>query len=374
MLDYIPSRLSQLYLLQPDHSITKSTALLSVSTTVNSNYPSDNMSQYSESHANPNGPGDARPTAMQIIKDEGMIDGLKGQAIVITGTSSGIGIETARALAATGAHLFLTARDVSKARSALAGFYDPQRMDIVEMDQADLSSVRQAASTILAKTYKVHLLVNNAGIMAIPDLRLTSDGHELQFGTNHLAHFLLFKLLQPALLAAATAALPSRVVVLSSSGHNIHGLNGSDNYNFQQSDYDPFTAYGQSKTANIYMSNEIDRRFGSRHLHSTSIHPGIIATGLAQHMPPDAFAGKEHLYPVMKSVEQGAATTVLAAVGRVWKQQGGKYLVNCDVAPPHTDQDDAFTSSGYAQHAYDEEEATRLWKDSLALVGLPDEE
>jgi NAD(P)-dependent dehydrogenase (short-subunit alcohol dehydrogenase family) len=171
---------------------------------------------------------------MQIIRDEGMIDGLKGQAIVITGISSGIGIETARALAATGANLFLTARNVSKARSALADFYEPQRMDIVEMDQADLSSVRQAASAILAKTSKVHLLVNNAGIMAIPDLRFTSDGHELQFGTNHLAHFLLFKLLEPALLAAASEALPSRVVVLSSSGHNIHGLNGRDNYNFHR--------------------------------------------------------------------------------------------------------------------------------------------
>jgi NAD(P)-dependent dehydrogenase (short-subunit alcohol dehydrogenase family) len=311
---------------------------------------------------------------MQIIKDEGMIDGLKDKAIVITGTSSGIGIETARALAATGANLFLTARDVSKAKSALADFYDPQRMEIVEMDQANLSSVRQAASAILAKTSKVHLLVNNAGIMAIPDLRFTADGHELQFGTNHLAHFLLFKLLEPALLAAGSEALPSRVVILSSSGHNIHGLNGSDNYNFQDNDYDPFTAYGQSKTANIYMSNEIERRFASRHLHSTSIHPGIIATGLAQHMPPDAFKGMEHLYPVMKSVEQGAATTVLAAVGRDWKHQGGKYLVNCDVAPPHNDQDDAFTSSGFAQHAYDEEKAARLWEDSLVLVGLSGKE
>lgn len=329
------------------------------------------MSPYSEAHANPNGPGDARPTAMEIIRDEGMIDGLEGQAIVITGISSGIGVETARALAATGANLFLTARDVSKARSALANFYDPQRMDIVEMDQANLSSVRQAASAILAKTSKIHLLVNNAGIMAIPDLRFTSDGHELQFGTNHLAHFLLFKLLQPALLAAATEALPSRVVVLSSSGHNIHGLNGGDDYNFQYDDYDPFTAYGQSKTANIYMSNEIERRFGSRHLHSTSIHPGIIATGLVQHMPPDAFKGMEHLYPAMKSVEQGAATSVLAAIGRRWKHEGGKYLVDCDIASPHTNQDDAFTSGGYAQHAYDEEKATKLWHDSLALVGLP---
>jgi NAD(P)-dependent dehydrogenase (short-subunit alcohol dehydrogenase family) len=328
------------------------------------------MSRYAEAHAKPNGPGDARPTAAQIVGDEGMVNGLTGQVIVITGTSSGIGIETARALAATGATLFLTARDVAKAQSALVDFFERQRMTIVEMDQADLSSVRRAASAILAKTSKVHLLVNNAGIMAIPDLRFTADGHELQFGTNHLSHFLLFKLLQPALLASASEDLPSRVVVLASSGHNTNGLIDGGDYNFQKTDYNPFISYGQSKTANIYMSNEIERRFGSQHLHSTSVHPGIISTGLAQHMPPDAFAGMEHIYPSMKSPEQGAATSVLGAVGNQWKHQGGKYLADCNTAPPHVDGDDAFTSSGYAKHAYDEEKAAKLWEDSLTLIGL----
>ncbi|KAB8068485.1 hypothetical protein BDV29DRAFT_184469 [Aspergillus leporis] len=172
--------------------------------------------------------------------------------MVITGTSSGIGIETTRALATTGATLFLTARDVAKAQSALAGIFEPSRMEIIEMDQATLSSVRAAADAILAKTSKIHLLVNNAGIMAVPDLRLTADGHELQFGTNHLSHFLFYKLLEPALLAAASPDLPSRVVSLASSAHNVHGINNPDNYNFQRGDYDPIVAYGQSKTANIY--------------------------------------------------------------------------------------------------------------------------
>ncbi|KAM0287398.1 hypothetical protein ACHAQH_000348 [Verticillium albo-atrum] len=332
------------------------------------------MSRYAEAHASQNGPGDARPTALQIIKDEGAEGTLKGQVIVMTGTSSGIGIETVRALAATGANLFLTARDLNKAQSALEGIFEPSRMEIVEVDQGSLSSVREAAAAILAKTSNIHLLVNNAGIMAIPDLRLTTDGHELQFGTNHLSHFFFYKLLEPALLAAASPELPSRVVNLSSSSHNIHGINDSDNYNFQKGNYDSIVAYGQSKTANIHMANEIERRFVSRHLHATSVHPGVISTGLTRHMPPDAFKGMEHIYPTMKSVEQGAATSVLAAVGKEWEHKGGKYLVNCAVAQPYVEGDDKTIAPGYAPYAYDEEKAKRLWSDSLKIVGLPDEE
>ncbi|KAJ3455264.1 hypothetical protein MRS44_013864 [Fusarium solani] len=332
------------------------------------------MSRYAEAHVKTNGPGDARPTALQIIKDEGVEGKLKGEVIVITGTSSGIGIETTRALATTGATLFLTARDVAKAQSALAGIFEPSCMEIIEMDQANLSSVRAAAATILAKTSKIHLLVNNAGIMAIPDLRLTADGYELQFGTNHLSHFLFYKLLEPALLAAASPELPSRVVSLASSAHNVHGINDPDNYNFQKGGYDPTVAYGQSKTANIYMANEIERRYGSRHLHSTSVHPGLIQTALTQHMPPDAFKGMEFLYPTMKSVEQGAATSVWAAIGKAWEHEGGKYLADCAIAKPYAEGDDKLSASGYAPHAYDVEKAKRLWSDSLKLVGLPDEE
>lgn len=163
-------------------------------------------------------------------------------------------------------------------------------------------------------------------------------------------------------------------MVLSSSSHNIHGINDSDNYAFEHGDYDPNVAYGQSKTANIYMANEIERRYGAKHLHATSVHPGVVATGLTRHMPPDAFKGMEHIYPMMKSVEQGAATTVWAAVGEAWKHTGGKYLVDCDVAKPAVEGDDKIIGPGYAPHAYDVEKAARLWKDSLKLVGLEDEE
>jgi NAD(P)-dependent dehydrogenase (short-subunit alcohol dehydrogenase family) len=332
------------------------------------------MSSYADAHVKPNGPGDARPTALQIIKDEKAENTLKGEVIVITGTSSGIGIETVRALAATGATLFLTARNTAKAQSALAGIFEPSRMEIVEMDQEKFSSVRAAASTILSKTSKIHLLVNNAGIMAIPDLRLTADGHELQFGTNHLSHFLFFKLLEPALLAAASPTLPSRVVNLASSAHNICDINEPDNYNYQKGNYDPTISYGQSKTANIYMANEIERRFGERNLHATSVHPGIIMTGLIQHMPPNAFDGQDHMFHLIKNVEQGAATTVWAAVGEAWKSKGGKYLVDCAETEPHKEGDEVYTSAGYATWAYDEAKAERLWKDSLKIVGLADDE
>ncbi|KAF5668650.1 reductase [Fusarium heterosporum] len=332
------------------------------------------MSCYTAAHIEPKGPGDARPTALQIVQDEGAHDQLQGHVIVITGTSSGIGIETVRALAATGATLYLTARDLNKATTALDGIFDPSRMELFQMDQESLSSVRAAATAILSKTSKIHALINNAGIMGIPDLRFTADGHELQFGTNHLSHFLLFKLLEPALLASASTALPSRVVNLSSSGHNLHGINSSDNYAFERGDYDGNAAYGQSKTANIYMANEIERRYGARHLHATSVHPGIIATGLTRHMPPDAFKGMDHLWPLMKSPEQGAATTVWAAVGKLWENQGGKYLVDCAVADPGSGGEDKMITSTYADYAYDAEKEGRLWADSLKLVGLEAEE
>ncbi|KAJ4135437.1 hypothetical protein BFJ70_g14956 [Fusarium oxysporum] len=332
------------------------------------------MSRYTAVHANTKGPGDARPTALQIIKDEGLEQKRQGQIFVITGTSSGIGIETVRAIAATGATLYLTARDLDKAKAALDGIFDPSRMELFQMDQGSLASVRAAAAAILNKTSKIHCLINNAGIMAIPDLRFTADGHELQFGTNHLSHFLFFQLLKPALLAAASPDLPSRVVVLSSSGHNIHGINDSDNYAFEHGDYDANVAYAQSKTANIYMANEIERRYGAKHLHATSVHPGIISTGLTRHMPPDAFKGMEHIYPTMKSVEQGAATTVWAAVGEAWKHDGGKYLADCDVAKPSVGGEDKMITPTYAPYAYDVEKAARLWKDSLKLVGLEDDE
>ncbi|KAH7140235.1 hypothetical protein B0J13DRAFT_676622 [Dactylonectria estremocensis] len=328
------------------------------------------MSRYATAHAKPQGPGDARPTALQIIQDEAAENTLQGKVIVITGTSSGIGIETVRALSATGAKLFLTARDLAKAKAALVDIFDPSRMELVEMDQNSLESVRSAASQILSKTDKINILVNNAGIMAVQTLQFTKDGHELQFGTNHLSHFLFFELLKPALLAAVTPEFHSRVVVLASTAHSMSGINASDNYNFQKGGYQPWLAYGQSKTANIYMANEIERKYGSQGLHATSLHPGGIMTGLSKFIPDAELAAYDNddIRKNMKSPEQGAATTIWAAIGKQWEGNGGKYLSDCAEAEPIKDGDSPF-GSGYAKHAYDPESEGRLWEDSLKLVG-----
>lgn len=325
------------------------------------------MSRYAAAHADPQGPGDARPTAIQIVKDEKMESQLVGKVVVITGTSSGIGIETARAMALTGATLFLTARDLPKARTALGDILKSDKAHLVELDLDSFDSVRAAAATILSKTDKVNILINNAGIMAVPDLRFTKDGHELQFGTNHLAHFLFFQLLKPALLAASTPAFQSRVVSLSSSAHDKCGINASDNYNFQKGGYEAWDSYGQSKTANIYMANEIERRYGHRGLHATSVHPGGIMTELARHISPEALAGftsNPGLMKNLKSPEQGAATTVWAAIGKQWEGTGGKYLLDCTVGED---------GKGCVAHTYKPEDEARLWKDSLKIVGVNDD-
>lgn len=335
------------------------------------------MSRYAEAHENVAGPGDARPTALQIIRDEGAEGKLAGKVIVITGTSSGIGVETARALSLTGAQLFLTARNLEKAKTALGPVLGSGRAELIEMDNTSLSSVRGAAGTILQKSNgQVNILVNNAGIMAIPKLEYTKDGFELQFGVNHLSHFLLFELLKPALLASASPELRSRVVNLSSSAHNVAPINESDNYNFEKGAYDAWVSYGQSKTANIYMANEIERRYGSQGLHATSVHPGLILTGLMQHVDPAVAEQQQKNEEAMRSLKspvQGAATTVWAAIGHEWENEGGKYLADCARTSPASDKGDPIVRKGYAAHTYNPEGEGRLWTDSLKMVGLPDD-
>lgn len=333
------------------------------------------MSRYAEAHLNPSGPGDARPTALQIIKDEGVEGKLVGKVIVITGTSSGIGIETARALSLTGARLLLTARDLNKANTALDGILEPGRIELVDMDNTSLSSVRAAAKAILQKSNnQVNILVNNAGIMALPKLEYTKDGFEMQFGVNHLAHFLLFELLKPALLASTSAEFSSRVVNLSSSAHHVASINESSNYNFEEVEYNDWVSYGQSKTANIFMANEIERRYGSRGLHANSVHPGMIATALMQYMDPamvETLKKDKKAYKMMKSPEQGAATTAWAAIGQEWEKKGGEYLAECGKTTRGNDNHE-ITGVGFAGHAYDPQKEARLWKDSLKMVGLTD--
>ncbi|KAJ5650508.1 uncharacterized protein N7484_004231 [Penicillium longicatenatum] len=330
------------------------------------------MSRYAAAHANPQGQGDARPTAMQIVNDEGMEGKLADKVIVITGVSSGIGIETVRTLATTGARLFLTARDLVKAKTALGGIFDATKMELIHMDQTSFESVRAAAAAILSKTDQITILVANAAIMAVQDRQLTEDSYELQFTTNHLSHFLFFNLLKPALLAGSSAGFQSRVVVVSAAAHRVATLNESDNYHFQKGGYSPWGAYGQSKLANIYMANEIERRFGSSGLHATSLHPGLIATGLAQHLPKqelDAMLQNEFILKMQKSVEQGAATTVWAAVSMELEGKGGLYLSDCAVAKRGED-DGNYALGMTSSCTYNPENEARIWKDSLEMVGL----
>lgn len=336
------------------------------------------MSRYAEAHKNITGPGDARPTALQIIKDEGVEGKLAGKVIVITGTSSGIGIETARALKLTGAKLFLTARNLEKAKTALGSILEPGVAELVEMDNTSLASVRAAAADVLKRSGgQVNILINNAGIMAVPTLEHTKDGFEMQFGVNHLSHFLFFLLLKPALLASASPGFSSRVVNLSSSAHNVAGINETGNYSFEKGNYVDWVSYGQSKTSNIYMANEIERRYGARGLHATSVHPGVILTGLMQYMDPtvvEEMSKSKAAMEMFKSPEQGAATTVWAAIGKEWEDKGGEYLADCQKTSPADMSLEPITRNGYAAHAYDAEAEARLWRDSLKMVGLSDDQ
>ncbi|KAJ5179288.1 hypothetical protein N7492_002498 [Penicillium capsulatum] len=319
------------------------------------------MSRYAAVHANPNGLGDARPTAMQIIQDEGIKDQLANKVAVITGVSSGMGFETVHALASTGMHLFLTARDLTKAKNALGDKFNPDQMELIHMDNASLDSVHTATNAILAKTNKINILVNNAGVMGLQTLQLTDRGHELQFATNHLAHFLFFHLLAPALLAGSSSDFQSRVVVVASSAQRVHGLNASDNYHYQKGGYNPWDAYTQSKIANVYMANEIERRYGARGLHATSLHPGMVYTDLGRSLPAEelgAMVRNPEVQRVIKNPAQGAATSVWAAVA---KELEGRVL---------DDHDQGWDGAKYVSHTYDPKEEARLWEDSLEMVGL----
>jgi NAD(P)-dependent dehydrogenase (short-subunit alcohol dehydrogenase family) len=337
------------------------------------------MSRYAEAHKPSNlaGAGDARPTALQIIRDENLMGKLSDKVFLVTGVSSGIGIETLRALHATGAHVYGTVRSLTKGQKVadeiLAANPNGGKIDLIEMELTSLSSVRAGAEDFLAKSGgKLNVLIANAGIMATPFVK-TKDGFESQFATNHLAHFLLFQLVKPALLASASAAFPSRVVSVTSIGHRFGRVRFSD-YNFaNEGEYNDWAAYGQSKTANIYFASYIDRQYAGQHLRATSVHPGGIMTNLGTHLAAEDWAHftTPEWMRVMKSAEQGAATQVLAAVGKEWEGKGGKYLANCVEQPPFGTRGlEEKHDDGYAEWVYDVEGEVRLWKDSLDMVGL----
>ncbi|EGP91023.1 uncharacterized protein MYCGRDRAFT_33694 [Zymoseptoria tritici IPO323] len=343
---------------------------------------------YADVHKEPKGPGDSRPTALRIVKDCNAAGTLKGKTALITGTSSGIGVETARALYETGVTLFLTARDMPKLEKVIedvvskSSAKDIPRPQAIEIHLDSLESVRQGAEEFKKRANgQLNLLICNAGVMASPYTK-TTDGLELQIGTNHFAHFLLFQIVKPLLLqSAAESGISSRVITVSSLGHQF-GHGNFDDIHYKNG-YDKWTAYGQSKMANIYMAISIEQHYGSRNLHGLSVHPGGIMTELGRHLDDSDWKtiGVDKVGHVFKTPEQGAATTVWAAVSPHFEgKNGGRYLGDVGEegaveAPAILGSIEGATSmSGYSKNAYDDEAAGKLWKLSYDILGLPAED
>lgn len=292
-----------------------------------------------------------------------MPEGERPRVAVVTGATTGLGLETARALAEAGLHVVLTARTFEKGEAAVATVRDRVTGAAVEhmtLDLASLASVRAFADAFTARHDTLHLLVNNAGVMYTPFAR-TADGFELQFGTNHLGHFALTGLLMPLLLDGA----PARVVNLSSAGHRSSDVLWDDP-NFERHEYDKFAAYGQSKTANILFTIELERLYAARAVHAYAVHPGVVATELARYMTRDDMAELGNRarrmsgggMPKPVSVEVGAATTVWAATAPELDEHGGAYLADCAI------------SDEVMPYARDPEAARRLWEISEDLTGV----
>ncbi|MBW2286417.1 MAG: SDR family NAD(P)-dependent oxidoreductase [Deltaproteobacteria bacterium] len=300
-----------------------------------------------------------------------VLDGisLEGRRAVITGTSGGLGAETARAMAARGAAITLAARDLEKLEAVAASIRESTgnpNVDIGELDLTVPDSVRRFATNWLESHDSLNLLINNAGIMACP-LARTPEGWELQFATNHLGHFLLTALLAPALVAGA----PARIVNLSSGGHRFGGID-FDDLHYERRDYDKWQAYGQSKSANVLFTVELDRRLQGNGVRSFAVHPGVIMTELARHLTPDDIKDLMNRAPsdkgmVFKPVEAGAATSCWAATAPELDGRGGLYLEDCGIAEPVTSDE---SDHGFMPHAVDPEAAKRLWAISEELQGV----
>jgi NAD(P)-dependent dehydrogenase (short-subunit alcohol dehydrogenase family) len=293
---------------------------------------------------------------------------LSGRVALVTGASGGLGAETARALCERGADVTIAARDLAKAESCATVIRNsgyPGAIDVAELDLLSLDGVRRFAKQFLQNHAELHILVNNAGIMACP-LARTAQGWEHQFATNHVGHFLLSGLLLPALHAGA----PSRVVVVSSGAHLMGGMDFDDPH-FERREYDKWIAYGQSKTANVLFAREFNRRFESVGITANALHPGVIMTELARNLTPDDLKdlmsdSGDRPPPTFKSVEAGAATSVWAASAPELEGRGGLYLEDCTIAEPANETN---PTTGYASHAVDPAAAARLWQLSEDLVG-----
>jgi NAD(P)-dependent dehydrogenase (short-subunit alcohol dehydrogenase family) len=289
----------------------------------------------------------------------GQID-LTGKTIVITGGSAGLGVETARVLAARGAQIVSVVRDAKKGEAAIAQIRESvpnADIELAILDLSNLPSVRQGADDIAKRFSKIHCLINNAGVMACP-LGRTAEGLDTQLGTNHLGHFVLTARLIPQLLAGA----PGRIINLSSGGHRMSPIRFDDPF-FEKEPYDKWVAYGQAKTANVLFSVALDKRYRDRGIRSFAVHPGAIQTELGRHMDKedvkDLMGKRPQSEPMkFKQIPQGAATTVWAATSPELEGKGGLYCEDCGIAPTI---DKAGKNEGVMSWALDEEAAERLW-------------
>jgi NAD(P)-dependent dehydrogenase (short-subunit alcohol dehydrogenase family) len=303
---------------------------------------------------------------------------LRGKRVLVTGASAGIGVETARSLAAHGAHVVGAARDLKKAQAATERVRKDAAakggsFELVELDLANLKSVRACADGLVAKGEPLDVIIANAGVMATP-FGHTADGFETQFGTNHLGHFVLVNRI------AKLMRNGGRLINLSSAGHRRANVDLEDP-NFEHTPYEPFVAYGRSKTANVLFAVAFDQRHRNRGIRAAAVHPGVIQTELARYMPPGQIEtvieeigrqleaeGKGQFQ--WKSIPQGAATSVWAAVVAPADEVGGHYCENCHVGKIVPD-DVTITgvSEGVRGYALDPKTAAALWKKSEEMVG-----
>jgi NAD(P)-dependent dehydrogenase (short-subunit alcohol dehydrogenase family) len=292
---------------------------------------------------------------------------LTGRRAAVTGASSGIGVETARTLARRGAEVTLAVRDTTAGERVAADIRTGApgaRLDVRALELDDRSSI---AAFVDAWEGPLDLLVNNAGVMALPELVLTADGLETQFATNHLGHFALATGLHRALAAADGA----RVVSVSSAAH-LRCPVLFDDLAFAFVPYDPFLAYGQSKTANVLFAVEATRRWADDGIAVNAVMPGGIATGLQRHVDTEALARarREAGAPDdMKTPQQGAATSVLVAASPLLEGVGGRYFEDCHEATVITGRSQSDGRHGVAAFALDPENAARLWTVSEGLLG-----
>ncbi|WP_439617824.1 SDR family NAD(P)-dependent oxidoreductase [Shinella sp.] len=313
----------------------------------------------------------AKSTADEVLSGVN----LKGKRFLVTGASSGIGLETARSLVSHGARVVAAVRDLAKAETATVAARDAASqgggsLELIALDLASLQSVRASAAALLADGRPFDAIIANAGVMATP-FGHTVDGFETQFGTNHLGHFDLINRIEPLLVDGG------RLVVLSSQAHRVADID-LDDPNFAQQAYDPFVAYGRSKTANALFAVEFDRRHRGRGVRAASVMPGNSLTDLPRNFSQEelqgllATVGKARadagLAPAeLKEIAQAAATSVWAAVVADKDEIGGHYLEDCAITPIN-DTPNPF-ADGVRSYALDAERAKQLWAKSDELIG-----